>query len=133
MIMRRKRHIPSTSVDDGQMELFKDHHKLRCAHILLPMMIPSTPVIEDFDGDGRLEVSVQILWVSPPGEYTEVAMLHPSKVLVKTFTLEDRVREIYGEDAAQVDFSSFLPSSQQPWKKYMGSQATGEFIMAFDS
>ena len=131
-IMRRKRHESSSS-SDGFTNLFRDHHKLRCAHILFPMTLASTPAIEDFNNDGRLEVSVPILWNAYPGGFTGMMMINPPKVLVKTFTLEDRVREVYGEDAAQVDFSSFVPASQQPWKKYMGSRGTGEFIVTSDS
>lgn len=126
-MMRRKRH--GSSPNDDFLKIYKDRHKLRCAHMLVPVMLSYTPVIEDFDKDGRLEVSTPILWSSLI-EYSDVTEAHPPKVLVKTFTLEDRFREVYGKDADQVDFSSFLPPSQQPWKKYMGSHSTGEFIIS---
>ena len=133
-IMRRKRHGSSSPSDADQFNnLLKDHHKLRCAHILFPMTLASTPAVEDFNNDGRLELSVPILWNAHPGGISGMMMVNPPKVLVKTFTLEDRVKEVYGEDADQVDFSSFVPPSQQPWKKYMGSRGTGEFIEAPNS
>ena len=97
--------------------------------MMVPVTSSFTPVLEDFDKDGRLEVSTPILWSSMI-EYSSVTEAHPPKVIVKTFTLEDRFREVYGDSAADlVDFSTFLPPSKQPWKKYMGSKGSGEYTL----
>ena len=77
-----------------------------------PVTSSFTPVLEDFDKDGRLEVT-PIVWSSLI-EYSSVTEAHPPKVIVKTFTLEERFREVYGASADLVDFSSFLPPSKQP-------------------
>ncbi len=74
---------------------------------------PSTPFIAigDLDGDGRLEIVYIVLWGA------EAA---PPRMLVKAFTLQDRFDEVYGPGV--LDFSQFLPASQQPWLRYMGTR-----------
>ena len=84
-------------------------------------MIPATPAIGDLNGDGRLEVAYVMLWGSLGGE--NFAM--PPKLLIKTFTIEDRFVEVYGR--GMVDFSRFLPVEQQPWTRYMGARGDNVF------
>lgn len=40
-------------------------------------------------------------------------------MVVRVLTLEDRFDEVYGHGV--VDFAQFLPASQQPWLRYMGT------------
>ena len=126
-LMRRRKRHGSSSPDDF-FKIYKDRHKLRCAHMMVPVTSSFTPVLEDFDKDGRLEVSTPIVWSSLI-EYSSVTEAHPPKVIVKTFTLEERFREVYGASADLVDFSSFLAPSKQPWTKYMGRKGSGEYAV----
>ena len=77
--------------------------------------------IGDLDGDGRLEVAYVINW----GSLEEGKPIVPPKFLVKVFTLETKVREMYGEGV--VDFSQFLPIEQQLWTRYMGARGDNIF------
>ena len=83
----------------------------------------ATPAVGDFDGDGRLDVAYSIVW-SPL-----VVEVYVPEFKVFAFTLEERYREIMGEDEQEfvVDFKSFLPANQQPWSRYMGRYGNGVY------
>ena len=124
--IRMKRHskAPPSSSSNSQTE---DRHSLRCAHILLPFMIAATPIIDDLNNDSNIELSVSIQLSFLVDKFASLMANYPPKMVVKTFTLENRFKEVYNDAAAQVDFSSFLSLSQQPWLRYMGSKGNGEY------
>ena len=115
---RNKRHGMSKPQKNWETN---DYKHIRCDRIEGPSMIPATPTIGDLDGDGRLEVAYVMLWGSLGGE----TFAMPPKLLIKTFTLEDRFVEVYGRGV--VDFSRFLPIRQQPWTRYMGARGDNVF------
>ena len=94
----------------------------RCDHIMAADMVPSTPVIGDLNGDGRLEVAYVMIWGGADSNRGDNL---PPRVRVYVFTLEERVREVYGEAAAEW-VSRLLPPETQPWTRYMG--ATGDNV-----
>ena len=124
--MKRHSETPPSSNSNFQI---KDRHGLRCAHILLPFMTAATPIIDDLNNDSNIELSVSIQFSFLPGKFATLIAVHPPKFVMRTFTLENRFKEVYSDAAAQVDFSSFLPLSEQPWLGYMGSHGNGEYVL----
>ena len=124
--INRHSEAPPSSNSKSQTE---DRHGLRCAQILLPYLIAATPIIDDLNNDSNIELSVSIQLTFLVDKFASLMALHPPKMVIKTFTLENRFKEVYDDAAAQVDFSSFLPLSQQPWLRYMGSKGNGEYVL----
>ncbi len=86
-------------------------------------MIVSTPIIEDFNQDGRLDGATTIVYVS---HNNRLNAFLSQKVNYKVFTIEDRLVEVYGPNIREiVEFSSYY--SNQPWGKYMGSKGNGVY------
>lgn len=86
----------------------------------------TTPIIGDFNNDGRLDVAATVGYDGMPDESYRFSILHPSNMSVQVFNIEDRLTETFGPDIKNiVDFDSYLPVSKQPWKKYMGSAGNG--------
>ena len=120
-----KRH-GSMSVDHN-LEIHLHNRKMvRCAHILAPYMLPATPAVGDFNQDGKLDGVVSIMYFTVSNELN---IFHSENVIVKAFTLEDRLKEVYGTDANIVDFSTYYTPQQQPWTQYMGSQGNGVYTI----
>ena len=84
------------------------------------MQVTGTPVVGDFNSDGRLDISYSMIW--RPATFGAVPM-----TTVFTFTLEDRFNELYRPNAEVVNFDLFLPADQQPWNKYMGRYGNNTF------
>ena len=123
-----KRH-GSMSVDHN-LEIHLHNRKMvRCAHILAPYMLPATPAVGDFNQDGKLDGVVSIMYYGLLNDLVQLTIFHPPKVMVRAFTLEDRLKEVYGTDANIVDFSTCYPPQQQPWTQYMGSQGNGVYTI----
>ena len=106
--------------------MFKDRKKVRCAHIITPLMLVGTPTVGDFNKDGKLDAAVSINYDGLPNELYLATPLHPNKVSVTTFTIEDKLNEVYGPEINDiVDFSSYYPADKQPWGQYMGTKGDG--------
>ena len=90
---------------------------MRCSHITGADMIASSPVIGDFNSDGRLEVAYVIVW---GGVDSNMGTNMPARFKVYVATLEDSVSEVFGEEGVQWA-RKFLPGGQQPWTRYMGT------------
>ena len=104
----------------------KNRKDIRCAHILLPWKLQTTPVIGDFDKDSRLDAATSVLFDGMPNESYKLSILHPPKVSVEAFNIEDKLVEVFGSEIKNiVDFSAYYPASKQPWKQYMGSEGNG--------
>ena len=113
---RERRHGQDSSTKGEGM----DAHRLRCAHLAVPRMVVATPALGDIDADGWLEVVYAVVWAG--SDFMALPNL-PPRMLVKVLTIEEAMRE-NGEEI--LDFSRFLPGSQQPWPRYMG--ATGDSV-----
>ncbi len=108
--------------------MLKNRRSIRCAHILLPLMIVTTPRIGDFNVDGKLDAALSITFDSFPNELYNLKIFHPSEVLIDVFTFEDKLKEIFGPDIGEdVDFASYYPANKQPWGQYMGSRGNGVY------
>ena len=120
-------------------KLIKYRKGLRCAHILAPIQSESTPAITDLDGDGKPEAVVPIVYSKIPGKYSSDPFLHPPKVVVQTFTIEDQFKLAYhgnNDDESTneelIDFSSYYSIAEQPWTEYMGTNGDGIFVHPSD-
>lgn len=102
-----------------------DKKKVRCAHILLPTNDVATPTIGDVNDDGKLELSYVVGWEGIPGSEDYLGS-QPRKIRIRTFTIEDRFEEVFGE--GKLDFSRFLSLDKQPWTKYMGRTGDNVFL-----
>ncbi len=91
-------------------------------------MISTTPTIGDFNNDGKLDVVISTTYNGYPNRWYSILFLHPPKVSVDAFTIEDKLREVFGSDISQiVDFTSYYPANRQPWGQYMGSRGNGVY------
>lgn len=77
----------------------------------------TTPLMGDFDGDGRLDMAYVVVWSA-----TGAAV---SKMLVVASTLEKLFTNAYGTEI--LDFDNFLAPSEQPWTQYMGRRGDNVF------
>lgn len=124
------------------MKQMKDRKGLRCASIVAPVQLASTPAIADLENDGRVELVVSVSYTGVPGEYSSLnfEFLHPPKLVVQAFSIEDRFNVVYkNSDAAGggdggtitgeelVDFSSYYSVAEQSWTEYMGTNGNGVF------
>ena len=101
---------------------------IRCAHIVIPLMVATTPTVGDFNNDGKLDVAISTSYGAHPDKMYYFWFLHLPKVSVDTFTIEDKVKEVFGSDIEQVvDFTLYYPADKQPWRKYMGSRGNGVY------
>ena len=91
---------------------------LRCSHITKPTAIYTTPLLADFDHDGRLDIVYLIVWTSGYD-------IQSFKTLVVTSDLEKLFVHGYGTEI--LDFDIFLPSPKQPWTRYMGRKGNSVF------
>ena len=88
----------------------------------------ATPTVGDFNEDGKLDATLSITYDGFPGELSMLFPLHPPTVSVTTFTIEDKLKEIYGPEINDiVDFSSYYPADKQPWGQYMGAKGDGVY------
>ena len=103
-----------------------DRKALRCSQILAPYMISATPVIGDFNRDGKLDGGVSIMYYT---QDNSMNIFHSQKVNFRAFTIQDRLVEVYGPEILDaVDFTSYYPVEEQPWTQYMGSRGDGVFF-----
>ena len=124
-----KRHDSSFSDPENLKSTLQDRKKVRCAHILVPLLLAASPAVGDFNQDGKLDGVVSIMYYGLLNDLVQLTIFHPPKVMVRAFTLEDRLKEVYGTDANIVDFSTYYPPQQQPWTQYMGSQGNGVYTI----
>lgn len=94
-----------------------ERRDLRCDHISNPTQIFTTPLLGDFDQDGRLDITYNIVWSA--SEYT------PPRYLLAASDLESLFEEAYGTEI--LDFDNFLPLEDQPWTEYMGAEGNNVF------
>ena len=88
-------------------------------------MLMSTPIIGDFNQDGKLDGATTINYVS---QNEQLNVFNSQNVNYNVFTIEDRLVEVYGSGIRDVvEFSSYYSSREQPWGKYMGSKGNGIF------
>ena len=139
----RKRHGGSNepaagNTEDQSMEsietemikkLMKDRKGLRCAHVMAPVLSAGTPVVTDSDGDGRFEAIVSLTYTSVPSAYSVKVLdfIHPPKLIIQSFTIENRLEAIYGTQVEGISTDYWL-MEKQPWTEYMGSNGNGIFI-----
>ena len=89
-------------------------------------MLVGTPVIGDFNNDGKLDAAMSVTYDSLLGQLDMVTNFHRPRAFVATFTIEDKLNEIYGPEINDiVDFSSYYPADKQPWGQYMGAKGDG--------
>ena len=116
----------------GMKKLFENRKNVRCAHILAPILSPGTPAISDLNGDGKLEGIFNILYSQTPSDFSipQLAdIMHPPKIIVQAFTIQDRLKEVYGKTVADnVNFAGYFSLQDQPWLQYMGSRGDGIFV-----
>ena len=141
---RKKRHggshLPTTDDDGDQSEedlelkiikkLMKDRKQLRCAHVLAPILSAGTPVITDSDGDGKFEAVISLTYTPISGPYSVKALdfIHPPKLIIQSFTIENRLKAVYGSKADGLDMSSYWSIEEQSWNEYMGRNGNGLFV-----
>ena len=92
---------------------------LRCSHVSSPTSIYTTPLLGDFNNDGRLDVNYVIVW----GSGYEGAF----KTLLVTSDLERLFVGAYGKEI--LDFERFLSPAEQPWTQYMGQKGDNVFML----
>ena len=97
--------------------------RLRCSHVRAPAVLIPSPAIGDLNGDGRLEVAYIVVW-GMAGQDPRLT-LSPS-FTVYVATLEERVREVFGDEGVEW-VHSLLPGDQQPWTRYMGSEGNNVY------
>ena len=108
--------------------MLHDKKKVRCAHILAPLVQAVTPTLGDFNKDGKLDAALTVTYDGYPNELYIVHQFHPPKLSIDVITLEEKVKEIYGSDIDKlVDFSSYYSAEKQPWGHYMGSRGDGVY------
>lgn len=116
----QKRHSshsdPTHSVDLNSLSP-KEIRELRCNHIMSPDMVVASPAIGDLNDDGKLEIVYLIVW---GGADSEMGVELPPRFTIYVDTLEDRVKDVFGEEGVQW-VKKFLPRGQQPWTRYMGA------------
>ena len=111
------------AVDDSIQGLLKNRKSLRCAHILVPLMLATTPRLGDFNVDEKLDVALAVNFNSFPNELYALELFHPPRTSINVFSIEDKVKEIFGPDIEKiVDFTSYYSLEKQPWSQYMGSR-----------
>lgn len=132
---RQKHHSHSSEDENFGKEfkkLFKNRKTVRCAHVLAPLMSPGTPAISDLNGDGKFEGIFNLLYSQAPSEFSLPQfdnIMHPPKIIVHAFTIQDRLEEVYGKTVADnVNFAGYFPLQDQPWLQYMGSHGDGIFV-----
>ena len=115
-----------TEPPDTQLEADADQdpHKigpvgLRCSHVSSPTSIYTTPLLGDFNNDGRLDVNYVIVW----GSGYEGAF----KTLLVTSDLERLFVGAYGKEI--LNFERFLAPTEQPWTQYMGQKGDNVFML----
>lgn len=118
----REEEHPDHETTEEEPTIDYDPHKigptgLRCSHISSPNSIFTTPLIGDFNTDGRLDVCYTIAWGGLTGD--------AFKVLLVTSDLERLFVGAYGKEI--LDFETFLPPKRQPWTQYMGVRGDGVF------
>lgn len=105
-----------TMSDDDSQEV--DPAELRCQHFSSPTALFTTPLLGDFDANGRLDVSYIVVW--------ESAYDAAFKTLLIASDLESLFTETYGKEV--LDFETFFPLNKQPWTQYMGQKGDSVFI-----
>ena len=95
-----------------------DPAELRCQHFSSPTALFTTPLLGDFDGDDRLDVSYIVVW--------ESAYDAAFKTLLVASDLESLFTDTYGKET--LDFETFSPLDKQPWTQYMGQKGDCVFI-----
>ena len=122
---QQKRHGGNS--DDPSLLAIKnrvsDRKETRCAHILVPLLVATTPVLGDFNMDGKLDAAVSISYSGYISSLYLLESFHLPKISLDVFTIEERVKQIYGPTIDDiVDFESFYSVDKQPWSRYMGSK-----------
>lgn len=80
-------------------------------------MVVASPAIGDLNNDGKLEIVYLIVW---GGVDSGMGENLPPRFTIYVDTLEDKVREVFGEEGVQW-VKKFLPGGEQPWTRYMGA------------
>ena len=131
---RTKRHLPLSDEDEVFKMIkhaFKNRTRARCSYILAPWYSPSTPAIADLNSDGKFEAIVAMTYIETKNEMIHLPpelsdIIHPQKVVIHAFTIQDKIEEVYGSTVVnKIDFSSYYPIDKQPWTQYMGTQGNG--------
>ena len=95
-----------------------DLQALRCNHISFPVSTSTTPLLlGDFDGDGQLDISYEIVW--------SCSNTVLPKMLLVASSLEVLFVKTYGNET--LNFDEFLSPSEQPWTRYMGRKGDNSF------
>lgn len=82
-----------------------------------PDMVVASPAIGDLNDDGKLEIVYIVVW---GGADSGMGAELPPRFTIYVDTLEDRVRDVFGEEGVRW-VEKFLPRGQQPWTRYMGA------------
>ena len=93
---------------------------LRCSHISSPTAIYTTPLLGDFNSDGRLDIAYLVVW-------TMTISVAPRMIIVAS-DLEEMFVKVYGTEI--LDFGTFLPPEEQPWTQYMGRTGNNIFKLS---
>ena len=114
------------------IEYMQDRKAVRCSHIILPFLLPTTPVLGDFNNDGKLDAAVSVPYGGYPDSLYFIHALHSPKVSVDAFTIENKLTEVFGTEINDiVEFSSYYSANVQPWSRYMGSKGTCVYDMKY--
>ncbi len=95
-------------------------------------MLPTTPVLGDFNSDGKLDAAVSVPYGGYPDLLYFIHALHLPKVSVDAFTIESKLTEVFGPEITdRIEFSSYYSANMQPWSRYMGSKGTCVYDMNY--
>lgn len=98
-------------------EMMHNLHGARCSHLAYPNSVVGTPLLTDLNSDGHQDIVYDIVW-SP-------RTASPPQILAVAADLELLFEKAYGKGI--LDFSTFVPSKDQPWSQYMGKNANCVF------
>jgi hypothetical protein len=130
---RLRRHGDHSAGDQldvqDSLTLYDLRHDWGCFNVFRAGVIVGTPAMVDINNDGEIELVYLISWDHSSTEsFSRSTDQSPAQVFLQVVTLKEATEQSIPEAAKVVDFTSFLPYSQQPWTKYMGKNRDSVYL-----